>query len=143
MAVVGLLARDFIKAHLFQGSTVAWGLILASLTCGLDLNDPEDLAAFVQHRRNLFELNPKLHPVLAKAVARMTELNRHRRPQDVSALLRTLELLVAELGGRIDPVHSVFDGRDSTVVVRMPTTLIIGITTNAVIGSRFRRLTVT
>lgn len=30
-AVVGLAARDFIKAHLFQGSTVAWGLILGAI----------------------------------------------------------------------------------------------------------------
>ncbi|MBP2647733.1 MAG: undecaprenyl-diphosphatase [Gemmatimonadetes bacterium] len=30
-AVVGLAARDFIKAHLFQGNTVAWGLILGAL----------------------------------------------------------------------------------------------------------------
>jgi undecaprenyl-diphosphatase len=30
-AVVGLAARDFIKAHLFQGSTVAWGLILGAV----------------------------------------------------------------------------------------------------------------
>lgn len=67
------------------------GLILASFAGGLDLNDPDDLIAFVQHRRNLFELNPQLHPVLAKAITRMTELDRHRRPQDSSALLRTLE----------------------------------------------------
>ncbi len=61
------------------------------MACGLDLNDPQDLLAFVQCRRNLFELNPNLHPVLAKAIARMTELDRHRRPQDLSAVLRTLE----------------------------------------------------
>src|SRR5438105_1444322 len=67
------------------------GLVLASLTCGLDLNDPEDLTLFVQQRRNLFDLNRQLHPVLAKAIWRMTELNRHRRPQEASALLRTLE----------------------------------------------------
>ena len=30
-AVAGLAARDFIKAHLFQGSTVAWGLILGAI----------------------------------------------------------------------------------------------------------------
>src|SRR5260370_21246778 len=71
--------------------TFSLGLILASLTCGLDLNDPEDLALFVNHRRNLFDLNRQLHPVLAKAVIRMTELNRRRRPQDLSALLHTLE----------------------------------------------------
>ena len=29
-AVVGLAARDFIKAHLFPGNTVAWGLILGA-----------------------------------------------------------------------------------------------------------------
>jgi DNA polymerase III delta prime subunit len=67
------------------------GLILGSLACGLDLNDPEDLACFVQHRRNLFDLNPHLHPVLAKAVVRMTELTRRQRPQEVAALLHTLE----------------------------------------------------
>ncbi len=71
--------------------TFSLGMVLASLTCGLDLNDPEDLAEFVRHRRNLFDLNVNLHPVLAKAVARMTELDRHRRPQDLSALLRALE----------------------------------------------------
>jgi undecaprenyl-diphosphatase len=30
-AVVGLAARDFIKAHLFQGNTVAWGLIIGAI----------------------------------------------------------------------------------------------------------------
>jgi superfamily I DNA and/or RNA helicase len=67
------------------------GLVLASCAGGLDLNDPEDLTTFVQRRRNLFELSPHLHPVLAKAITRMTELDRRRRPQDLSALLRTLE----------------------------------------------------
>jgi predicted DNA-binding WGR domain protein len=67
------------------------GMILATLVCGLDFNSPDDLAEFVRCRRNLFELNPSLHPVLAKAVVRMTELSRHRRPQDIQALLRTLE----------------------------------------------------
>ena len=67
------------------------GLILASCAGRLDLNDPDDLIEFVQRRRNLFELNPHLHPVLAKAITCMTELDRHRRPQDLSALLRTLE----------------------------------------------------
>jgi len=67
------------------------GLILGSLACGLDLNDPDDLNAFVRHRRNLFDLNAQLHPVLAKAIVRMTELTRRQRPQDVMALLHTLE----------------------------------------------------
>ena len=67
------------------------GLVLASLTCGLDLNDPAALGSFVSRRRNLFDLAPQLHPVLAKAVVRMTELDRSRRPQDLAALVRALE----------------------------------------------------
>jgi hypothetical protein len=67
------------------------GLVLASLTCGLDLDQPDDLEAFVRHRPNLFDLSPNLHPVLAKIVVRMTELVRQRRPQDLVGLLHTLE----------------------------------------------------
>jgi predicted DNA-binding WGR domain protein len=67
------------------------GLLLASLACQLDLTEPEALATFVAHRRNLFALRPDLHPVLAQAVARMTELDRHRRAQDLPALLQSLE----------------------------------------------------
>ncbi|HEV3340058.1 MAG TPA: hypothetical protein VG125_06865, partial [Pirellulales bacterium] len=91
------------------------GLILASLACGLDLNVPEELQSFVAHRDNLFAVTPGLHPVLARAVVRMTELDRHRRPQDLPALVRSLENyrdqpvdlaydpLLAEAFGRRDP----------------------------------------
>jgi hypothetical protein len=71
--------------------TFSLGLILASLACGLNLNEPSDLEAFVTHRRNLFAINPRLHPVLAQAILRLTELDRHRRPQELAALLHTLE----------------------------------------------------
>ncbi len=67
------------------------GLILASLACGLNLNEPTDLETLVAGRRNLFALNPRLHPVLAQAILRLTELDRRRRPQDLAALLHTLE----------------------------------------------------
>jgi hypothetical protein len=67
------------------------GLILASLACSLDLTDPEDHQRFVARRSNLFELTPDLHPVLAKAIRAMTELDRHKRPQDLQALSRVLE----------------------------------------------------
>src|SRR5262245_7839380 len=36
------------------------GLILASLSCGLDFSDPEQVAVFVRHRRNLFDINRNL-----------------------------------------------------------------------------------
>ncbi|MCY2995332.1 MAG: AAA domain-containing protein [Planctomycetota bacterium] len=67
------------------------GLILASLACGLDLTEPETLKRFVAHRRNLFAIQPSLHPVLAQAIFRMTEVDRHRRVQDLRALLHNLE----------------------------------------------------
>ena len=67
------------------------GMILASLACGLDFAEPENLKAFVAHRRNLFALNPALHPVLAQAISRMTEIDRHRRVQDLRELLHNLE----------------------------------------------------
>ena len=67
------------------------GLVLGSFACGIDLSDPEDHEAFVQSRENLFSLNPRLNPVLASVIVQMTDLNRHRRAQDLSSLIRTLE----------------------------------------------------
>jgi len=67
------------------------GMILASLACGLDFREPAQLQDFVRNRENLFRLNPGLHPVLAKAIINMTELSRHRRPQDLRALMRNIE----------------------------------------------------
>ena len=71
--------------------TFCLGMILGSMMTRLDFNDPEQLKTFVGHRGNLFRLNPALHPVLAKAIVRMTELSRHRRPQDLRAVCRSLE----------------------------------------------------
>ncbi|MDB6033453.1 MAG: helicase, partial [Verrucomicrobiales bacterium] len=67
------------------------GLILASLACGLDLNDPADLEAFANGRHNLFTLHSRLNPVLASAILQMTELNRRKRAQDLGALIHRLE----------------------------------------------------
>jgi predicted DNA-binding WGR domain protein len=67
------------------------GLVLASVACGLDLTDPGHLEAFVSRRRNLFALTPQLNPVVAKNILRMTELNRHRRAQDLATIIRSLE----------------------------------------------------
>ncbi len=66
------------------------GSILASLACGIDLSEPDDLKRFVRYRTNLFVLRSDLHPVLARAIVRMTELDRHRREQDLPAMLQTL-----------------------------------------------------
>ncbi|PQO38849.1 DNA helicase [Blastopirellula marina] len=67
------------------------GMILASLACGLDFSEPNDLERFAHSRDNLFQIQPALHPVLARAIVRMTEVDRHRRAQDLPAILSTLE----------------------------------------------------
>ncbi len=67
------------------------GLLLASLATGLDFAIPEDLERFVSARGNLFALESRLHPVVARLIVEMTELNRHRRAQDVRELSRRLE----------------------------------------------------
>lgn len=66
------------------------GMILASLICGLDFNDPDDLGKFVAHRRNVFVLAPHVHPVVAQAIVQMTELSRRARPQDLPMLIDRL-----------------------------------------------------
>ena len=67
------------------------GMLLASLTCGLDFNNLDDLELFATHRENLFGLNRRLHPVIARVIVQMTELNRHKRAQDLGQMLRSLE----------------------------------------------------
>lgn len=67
------------------------GLLLASVACGFDFTDGEHVRKFAAHRSNLFPLAPHLNPVLAKNIVRMTELERHRRAQDLSAIIRSLE----------------------------------------------------
>ena len=67
------------------------GMLLASIACKLDFHKLDDLRRFADHQDNLFEIHGDLHPVLAMAISRMTQLNRHRRPQDLESVLRTLE----------------------------------------------------
>jgi hypothetical protein len=87
----GYIAWEHRLGHHDQLTDVfSLGLILASVACGLDFTDREELEEFVRHRDNLFALNPKLHPVMASMVLQMTELNRHRRVQ-------TLDLVVQRL----------------------------------------------
>lgn len=71
--------------------TFVLGLILGNLLLALDLGDETDLRTFESARENLFRLNPELNPVFAKAIVRMTDLDRHRRPQDLARLRQSLE----------------------------------------------------
>lgn len=67
------------------------GMILASVACGLDFTDTEDLALFADSRTNLFAISRRLHPVLASVITEMTELHRSKREQDLPSILRRLE----------------------------------------------------
>lgn len=67
------------------------GLILASVACGLDFTDAEDVSLFANSRTNLFALSRRLHPVLASVITEMTELHRGKRSQDLPSLIRRLE----------------------------------------------------
>ncbi len=66
------------------------GMLLASVACGVDLADEDDLRRFVEARGNLFRLAERIHPVMAKLVTRMTALERRRRAQDLRGLTQTL-----------------------------------------------------
>ncbi len=67
------------------------GLVAASLATGLDFRDASQFATFVQNRTNLIKLNPRLHPVLARAIGDMTELTREMRAADLGALIDMLD----------------------------------------------------
>jgi hypothetical protein len=67
------------------------GLILGSVATDLDLADEAQMRLFVEARRDVRALNDRVHPVLARVVMRMTELNRHERAQDLASLILALE----------------------------------------------------
>lgn len=67
------------------------GLMLACIACGLDFDEQSDLENFATHRRNLFRLNERLHPIIASVIVDMTALNRHDRATDLAGLSAQLE----------------------------------------------------
>ncbi|MGJ7902526.1 AAA domain-containing protein [Lysobacter sp. 1R34A] len=73
------------------GDIFQLGQVLASLACGLDFDDGDDLDLFAAQRQNLFRINPRLNPVLAAIVVEMTALNRHERATDLASIVRRLE----------------------------------------------------
>lgn len=77
------------------------GLLLASIACGLDFTNEDELEHFASSRTNLFALNPRLNPVLASVIVQMTELNRHKRAPDLAQVIRRLETY-REQPGEID-----------------------------------------
>lgn len=66
------------------------GQILASAATGLDFFDSGQLERFARARKNLFALNDKIHPVIARVIVRATELDRNRRARDLPGLTSLL-----------------------------------------------------
>ncbi|MBL7950125.1 MAG: DUF4011 domain-containing protein [Flavobacteriales bacterium] len=67
------------------------GLLLASLTFGLDLTDPEDLSTFVDARENLFALDSSAHPALVSVIHECTALYREDRPRSLDEVIIKLK----------------------------------------------------
>lgn len=67
------------------------GMVMASLACGLDPAEFDDVERFSLNRQNLFAIAPRLHPVIASIILEATELNRHERATDVAELARRLD----------------------------------------------------
>jgi hypothetical protein len=67
------------------------GLLLASLSTGLNFRDASEMERFIRHRPNLARLNPRLHPVLVRVIADMTELDRAKRAADLDGLIDVLD----------------------------------------------------
>ncbi|HTI90308.1 MAG TPA: AAA domain-containing protein [Puia sp.] len=67
------------------------GLILGSMSMGLDLYNTDDLQQFVRHRTNPSLYYPRIHPTLGRLITEMTELDRSRRSQDLYDIIRRLE----------------------------------------------------
>lgn len=66
------------------------GLVLASVALDQNLGEVETLCAFSLSRAQALSANGRLHPVLVRAIVRMTEPDRTRRAQDLRALIGTL-----------------------------------------------------
>ncbi len=88
----GYISWEHVVAHHDELTDIfSLGMLLASLSCGLDFTDAADLELFANHRENLFAVNPRLNPVISSVIVEMTALNRHRRAQDLRSLIRRLE----------------------------------------------------
>ena len=66
------------------------GLVAASVALDADLGTADELERFVTYRRELVKLNPRLHPVVSRVIAGMTELDRRERSQDLPSLVAVL-----------------------------------------------------
>lgn len=63
--------------------TFLLGLYLASLAYGLNFNNKNELARFVENRKGLYFLNKDLHPTIHNVIFEMTEIYREDRTRNI------------------------------------------------------------
>lgn len=98
------------------------GLILASLATGLDFHDREQLETFTGARRDLQRLNSRLHPVLVRAIERMTALERFDRAQDLRSLCDALDnyrRIGSDFDRTLEPGSQMPEDRDTAIIKRL------------------------
>ena len=67
------------------------GQLMIGLATGLDPREPNDFRRLVHAREHLSAAAPQLHPVAARVLREMTELDRRRRSPDLDEVLLRLE----------------------------------------------------
>ena len=77
--------------HDAQTDIFCLGLVLASLSLGLNLYREADLQTFLSARNQPVYHNPRIHPTLSTLVTEMTELHRRDRSADLYDIIHRLE----------------------------------------------------
>ncbi|MEM6668443.1 MAG: DUF4011 domain-containing protein [Pseudomonadota bacterium] len=67
------------------------GMLGVSLAGAYDFSEDADLLACARARDGLMQRNPRLHPVVAQLLNRMTEIDRRKRAQDLPSLITGLQ----------------------------------------------------
>ncbi|HEY4061896.1 MAG TPA: AAA domain-containing protein [Puia sp.] len=129
------------------------GLILGSMSLGLNLYRPEDLEQFIRVRANPSRHRTALHPTIGGLITEMTELDRSRRTQDLYEVIRRLEHYreydperQTDLGQIAGWVHTELKDRDGFILDRLRNRLFDTSRRNRLLyykpNSRFVNLTV-
>lgn len=77
--------------HDEQTDIFCLGLVLGSMALGLNLYDEDDLSDFVAYRTNPVQYNNRIHPTISSLITEMTELDRHKRTQDLYDIIHRLK----------------------------------------------------
>ncbi|MBK7884818.1 MAG: WGR domain-containing protein [Chitinophagaceae bacterium] len=77
--------------HDEQTDIFCLGLIIGSMSLGLNLYDDEDLKLFAQYRSNPAQYNNRIHPTISSLIVEMTQLDRNKRAQNLYEIIERLE----------------------------------------------------